>query len=115
MRFELTKHNIDKVQKTVSDVGGRDIMVNDISLLGVKNIVINEGKEFLDDLDNEGTDVINLTFEFENGQANQSFYPAIQHCEISFETETLWIILIEDLKRYLEREKFDIDFRLKEY
>lgn len=115
MRFELTKYNIDKALKALSDIGDRDIMVNDMSLSGVKNIVINEGKKYLDDLDNEGTDIINLIFEFENGQAYQSFHPDTQHCEISFETETLWIILIEDLKKYLESEKFDLEFRLKEY
>ena len=115
MRFELTKFNIDKASNAVSDIGGRDIMVNDLSLSGVKNIVITEGKEFLDDLDNEGTDIVNIIFEFENGQAYQSFRPDTQHCEISFETETLWIFIIEDLKKYLEREKFDLEFRLKEY
>lgn len=115
MRFELAKYNIDKVLKAVSDVGGKDIMINDLSLSGVKAITINEGKEFLDDLDNEGTDIVNLVFEFENGQAYQSFYPDTQHCEVTFETDDLWIIRIEDLKQYLERVKFDIDFRLKEY
>lgn len=62
MRFELAKYNIDKVLKAVSDVGGKDIMINDLSLSGVKAITINEGKEFLDDLDNEGTDIVNLVF-----------------------------------------------------
>lgn len=115
MKFELAKYNIDQVLKALSDIGGRDIMVNDMSLSGVKAITINEGKEFLDDLDNEGTDIVNLIFEFENGQAYQSFHPDVEHCEIMFETDDLWIILIEDLKDYLEREKSDIDFKLEEY
>lgn len=115
MRFELAKYNIDKVLKAVSDIGGRDIMVNDISLSGVKTIAINESKEYLDDLDEQGTDIINLIFEFEEGQAYQSFRPDVEHCEIIFETDDLWIILIEDLKKYLEREKCDIDFKLQEY
>lgn len=115
MRFELRKYNIDKVSKALSDIGGRDIMVNHMSLSGVKNIVINEDKEYLDDLDTTGIDIINMIFEFENGKAYQSFRPDFEHCEISFETDDLWIILIENLKEYLEREKFDIEFELKEY
>lgn len=115
MRFELTKFNIDKALKAVSDIGGRDIMVNDISLSGVKTIIINEAKEYLDDLDEQGTDIINLIFEFEEGQAYQSFRPDVEHCEIIFETEDLWIILIEDLKKYLGREKADIEFKMQEY
>ncbi len=114
MRFELVKYNIDKVLKVISDIGGRDIMVNDMSLSGVKTIAINEDKEYLDDLDT-GTDIINLIFEFENGRAYHSFRPDIEHCEIIFETDDLWIILIEDLKKYLEREKCDIEFKLEEY
>jgi hypothetical protein len=115
MRFELTKYNIDKVSKALSDIGGRDIMVNDMSLSGVKAIVINEGKEYLDDLDTNGTDIINLIFEFENGRAYQSFRPDLDHCDITFETDDLWIIRIEDLKKHLEREKADIEFKMQEY
>jgi hypothetical protein len=115
MKFELAKYNIDQVLKALSDIGGRDIMVNDMSLSGVKAITINEGKEFLDDLDNEGTDIVNLIFEFENGRAYQSFCPDVEHCEIMFETDDLWIILIEDLKKHLERERSDIEFKLEEY
>ena len=115
MRFELKKHNIDQVLKALSDIGGRDIVVNNVSLSGVKSIAINATKEYLDAFDEEGTDAINLIFEFENGRAYQSFCPDVEHCEIIFETDDLWIILIKDLKDYLEREKSDIDFKLKEY
>ena len=115
MRFELTKHNIDQVLKALSDIGGRDIVVNNVSLSGVKSITINATKEYLDAFDEEGSDAINMIFEFENGRAYQSFCPDVEHCEIMFETDDLWIVLIKDLKDYLEREKFDIEFRLQEY
>ena len=115
MRFELTKHNIDQVLKALSDIGGRDIVVNNVSLSGVKSIAINATKEYLDAFDEEGSDAINMIFEFENGRAYQSFCPDVEHCEIMFETDDLWIILIEDLKKHLERERSDIEFKLEEY
>lgn len=115
MRFELTKHNFNNVLKALSYIGCREIIVNDVSLSGVKKVVINKGKEYLDDLDTVGTDIITMIFEFENGIAYQSFRPDIEHCEITFDAEELWIVRIEGLKPYLERRKAGIDVKLQEY
>ncbi len=49
MRFELKKYNIDQVSEVLADVGGHNIIVNKIMLSGVKKIVINNCKEYLDD------------------------------------------------------------------
>lgn len=121
MNFNLRKYNIDKVKKALEGVRGKSVMINNTSLYGVVSIDITESEMYDGDpIPEEGydggkTDYINLAFNFENGSAAHSFRPDEEHCEIIFETEELWIIQIEDLKVYIERKKFDLDFQLKEY
>lgn len=119
MNFELHKHNIDKVQKVLEGVQGKNIMINDIWLKGVVSIEITESEVYdgdpEEDFDGGKTDYIDLTFNFENGKASHNFCPDNEHCEITFETDELWIIKIEDLKKYIERQKSDLDWKLKEY
>lgn len=121
MNFDLRKYNIDKVKKALEGVQGRNIMINDTWLNGVVSIDITESESYdSDPIPEEGydggkKDWITLTFNFENGRVSHGFCPDVQHCEIMFETDDLWIIRIEDLKKYIERERFDLDFQLKQY
>jgi len=121
MNFELRKYNIDKVKKALEGVHGKNIMINDTWLHGVVSIDIEASESYDGDpIPEEGYDggkreLIDITFNFENGRVSHSFCPDEQHCEIMFETDELWIIRIENLKQYIEREKSDLDFQLKEY
>ena len=121
MDFDLRKYNIDRVKKALEGVKGNSVMINDTCLHGVISIDITESEMYDGDpvpeegYDGGKTELIVLTFNFENGKAVHDFCPDVKHCEISFETDDLWIFQIEDLKQYIERKKFDLDFQLKEY
>jgi len=121
MNFDLRKYNIDKVKKALEGVRGKSVMINNTSLYGVVSIDIEESEMYNDepipeeDYDGGRTELIVLTFNFENGKAARSFCPDTQHCGISFETDELWIIDICDMDKYIERKRFDLDFQLKEY
>lgn len=121
MKTELTKHNIAEVKVVLEGIEGKSVMLNGTTLYGVKSINIFEDEMFYGDpIPEEGydggkTQLILLTFNFESGKAERSFCPDSEHCEISFETENLLAFRIQDLKEYIENEKFDLDFRLKEY
>jgi len=122
MENELTMNNIDKVTEALKGVKGKTIMIGDTFLEGVVSIEIKAGKEYLNDsctdegADGEEIDVIHICFNFEGGgYATKSFEPDMKVCRFSFETDTLWAVLINDIKTYVEREKFDLDFRLEQY
>jgi len=121
MNFDLRKYNIDEVKKALEGVQGKNIVINDTWLDGVVSIGIEEEEMYDGDpipeenYDGGRTDYIKLVFNFENGLVTHSFCPDTQHCEIIFETDDLWIIRIEDIKQYVERTKFDLDFQLKAY
>lgn len=121
MNFELKKHSIDKVKKALEGVQGKNITINDTWLHGVVSIGIEEEVMYdgdpipEQDYDGGKTEYIELVFNLENGKVTRSFCPDNEHCEITFETDDLWIIRIEDLKQYIERKKFDLDWQLKEY
>ncbi len=117
MNFELRKYNIEQVKKVLKDVKGKSVFVNDTQLNGVVSIEIEESTIYDGDPcseeDGSKSEYIDLIFNFGNGcSATHSFCPDIQHCEIIFETDDLWIVRIEDLKEYIERAKDDLDFRL---
>lgn len=121
MRFDLRKYNIDEVKKALEGVRGKSVMVNDTNLLGVTSIDIEETEIYDGDpIPEEGydgckQDFIDIIFNFENGSAVHSFCPDEEHCQIIFETDDLWIIQIEDIKKYIERKRHSLDFQLKEY
>ena len=121
MRFELSKHNIDKVKKVLEGVCGKTVMINDTNLLGVVSIDITEGEvcdsALISGIEQDGSkrDLIEIIFTFENGRAVHSFYPDEEHCEIIFEADDIWIIEIKDLLQYIEQKKLDLDFQLGEY
>ena len=121
MNFELRKYNIDKVKEALKNVKGKAVIINDTSLYGVVSIDIEEEVMYdcdpipEENYDGGKTDYIKLVFNYENGSAAHSFCQDIKHCEIIFETDDLWIIQIKDLKEYIEREIFDLQFRLKDF
>lgn len=118
MHFELSRYNIDKVKKALEGVSGKSVMINDTNLFGVVSIDISECKVHDDDIirgDGGERDLIDITFNFENGRAAHSFCPDEEHCEIIFETDDLRIIQIEDMGKYIERKQFDLNFQLEEY
>ena len=124
MNFTLHKHNIPQVKKVLQDVKGKAVCVNDVSLSGVVSIDITESELYdyepiPEENENGGRrERIDLTFSFQGGSAKYSFEPKQDHCEISFETEDLWIINIQPLEKYLEREisnmQFELDWMKKE-
>ncbi len=119
MIFELSKYNTDKVKKVLGGVQGKNIMVNDTWLHGVASIDVTECETFDSDpeegYDGGKRDLINIAFNFENGNVAHSFCPDEEHCEIRFETDELWIFSIEDIKQYIERKQGELAFQLKEY
>ena len=121
MRFELTKYNTETAEKHLREVEGKTVMVDGMSLDGVTAIKIEESEMYDGDPDpDNGYDggkheLIDLIFIMGESKACCSFEPEIQHCEITFEQDDLWVITIEDLKAYVERQRFDLDFKLKEY
>ena len=122
MNFELRKYNMTRVKKVLQEQLTDEvaISINDTFLYGVKSIDITESTMYDDEpipeenYDGGKVDYIDLIFNLENGKAVHSFCPEIRTCEINFECDDLWIFTIEDTKKYLEREKFDIDFQLSE-
>lgn len=121
MVYELTKYNIDVVKKALEDVNGKAVYINDVGLYGVKSIDIETSVMYDGDPDPETgydggkRDMIDLTFNFEKGSAKHSFCPDTEHCGISFETDDLWIFNILDLKKYIENQMFELNYRLGEY
>ena len=121
MRNELTKFNIDKSMKILEDIAGKSIMIGKISLYSVVSIDIEENTAYDGDpipeenYDGGKHDYINLRFKFENGEAAHSFCPDVEVCHFWHETDDLLIFEIQTIPVYVEKEKFDLDFRLEQY
>lgn len=121
MKFELTKWNIDKALETLKDLKDKSIMVDDISLYGVTSIGIEQSEWYDGDpIPEEGYDggkhdEIIVTFNFEGGKAARHYCSDTHVCHFWNETNDLICFEIKDIKEYVEREKFDLDFRLQEY
>jgi hypothetical protein len=121
MRNELTKYNIDKALKALEEIKGKDIMLNETCLYDVASIEIEESEMYDSDpdpsinYDGGKRDLIILRFSFENGKAVYSYCPDEQVCHYWDETPDLLCFRIESIPAFVESERFDLDFRLKQY
>lgn len=121
MKFELTQHSIDRAKKELRDVQGRAVMIGNVHLSGVVSANIAASEMYDGDpdpstgYDGGRRDMVDITFNFGSGQASISFCPDTDICHFWEETDDLICFEIQDIPEYVEKTKFDLDFRLQEY
>jgi len=121
MKFELTKWNKGKAINVLGDLTGKSIMIDDVWISGVASINIEEDAVYdSDPIPEEGydggkRDEIIIIFNFQNGKVSTRFCPDMQICHFWHETDSLVCFSIKKIPDYIKDEKFDLDFRLKQY
>lgn len=118
MKIELTKGNIEGTSKVLNEkLAEAFINLEGTFITGVIGAVIEfceidipEGQR-----ENGEEDYIKIELLFNGGEMVRDFVPAREVCEIFFDTDGGITFTIENIDKYIEREKSLLDFRLQEY
>ncbi len=119
MRALLTKYTMERLEKELKNVQGKNIMVDDVWLYRVKSFKLEYlpiDEDFPEELrDGSEENTIRITFEFMDGRAAIGFCPEREVCEVWNETEELLIFRIQSTKKYIKQEMDRLDFMKNEY